>query len=99
VGPVLLKEVNRMACQLEEEVGRGRRVTRGDVVRLAIRRLLLAFHAHDCEAREGVDDAINCWENVAADIRTMGICPEWLVPGQGEVPVVRHLPKPKEQDL
>jgi hypothetical protein len=98
VGIVLQQQVNRMARQLEEQVGRGRRVTRGDVVRLAIRRLLLAFYARDCEVCEGIDDALNCWHKVAEDIRIMGICPDWLVPGQGEVPVIRHLPKPKEQD-
>lgn len=85
LGVKLLGEVESMRRAIQDAIGPDRAVSRGDVVRLALRRLQLAILQHDAETAAGTtqQDAITLWMGVAQDIQLDGNCPSWLVPGAG----------------
>lgn len=88
LGAKLIGVVETLRRQIQDHIGTSRSISRGDVVRLAIRRLELA-----CLARAADDPAINAeavmlWMDAAADLRISGTCPDFLVPDSADSPVL-----------
>lgn len=66
-------------------------VSRGDVLRLALRRLVLSYLAHLSES--GVDKEVSdAWHATVAAIHADDTCPDWLMPGRAEVQAVDAKP-------
>lgn len=83
LGNALLAEVETMRRAIQDSLPTGRTVSRGDVIRLALRRLQLAMLQHDAESSAGREqqEAISRWMLCAQEVQLDGICPDWLTPG------------------
>jgi len=97
LGQKLLGVVESLRRQIQDHVGTSRSISRGDVVRLAIRRLELAFLVHQANNPELNATARILWMDAAADLRIDGTCPDFLVPGHVDMPVAIEEPKKKEK--
>jgi hypothetical protein len=82
VGNSLSVAIRLLRSRCQKELGTRRYITLGAVVRLAIRRLLLAECVHDNELKPADDSALLAWERIAREIQSEGACPDWLVPGR-----------------
>jgi hypothetical protein len=88
VGPELLAVCHDLRRQIQDAIPTSRRISLGDVVRLALRRLQMAVILHQGEAEE--DPVENCkrYMQVFDVVRHSGTCPDFLIPGQPEKPGV-----------
>jgi hypothetical protein len=82
VGRHLLHKIGELRARIQKELGTRRRITVGDVVRLAIRRLMHAVCVHDSALTPVNKDPLVAWEIAAWEACIEGSCPDWLVPGR-----------------
>jgi len=88
---VLVEELRRVF----QDAGKGHRtVSRSDVMRLGLRRLMLAYLVHQMESGKGTEVVRDRYEDLWREIQLDATCPDWLAPGHGE-PVEAPLPKKK----
>lgn len=90
LGGPLLALVERMRRTMQDDLPDGRRVSLGDVVRLALRRLFLNIVVAKAELGKGEESDGTDWLEVAAQIQADGVCPGYLAPGQPGTQVAKQ---------
>lgn len=80
----LLEAVDELRGAIQSNIGSALVVNRGDVVRLALRRLYLAYLAHLSETAGTSAELSERWNATVAEQASEGTCPDWLIPGRPE---------------
>lgn len=82
----LLNYLDQLRLVIQTDLNSPLVVSRGDVVRLALRRLVLAYLVHCSEANP--DDLVSQdkWDHMVAMIHYDATCPDWLLPGRPATP-------------
>ena len=81
----LLRQVDEVRQAIQSSLVSSLVVSRGDVVRLALRRLVLSYLAHLSESASPPTDLAERWQRIVDAARAEGTVPDWLVPGRSEI--------------
>jgi hypothetical protein len=88
----LMRQLERVRAAIADDLGGVPNVSRGDVVRLALRRLVLAYIARCSQVDPMADETVQLWDSVVDACHRERTCPSWLLPGSGD-----DAPKPRKK--
>jgi len=77
----MLRQVDELRQAIQRDLDSHLVISRGDVVRLALGRLYLAYLSHLSELPGPPADLLDRWDTLAAVMREWGTVAPWLVPG------------------
>ena len=86
LGKQLLNSVEPIRRVIQDDCHEASVVTRGDVVRLALRLLILRVLRVQVERGEDASAALDQWAQVAGDLTADPATPEWARPTESDVP-------------
>lgn len=96
LGGKLKTELEQLRRMIQDEgLGTGN-ITWGDVVRLALRRLMLAWIVHEIELGRNEEEMRDRYAETWREIEMDRTCPNWLTPGYPE-PAETTKPKTKRK--